>query len=130
MKNITKIYFTLVSLVSVVGLAIALGVTLYSFASSRIISDDEFIASRATYEYQACEQPDYSKVIDSTKDKPLVRTAEQIATCKTDKKAELLTQRHFETKQSLIGGISWACVALILFLFHYPMMIKKSHEDA
>jgi hypothetical protein len=130
MKNITKIYFTLVSLVSIVGLAVALGITLYNLASSRIITDEEFVLSRAVYQFQTCELPDAAKMTGKPGEVAIQRTPTEIQSCKARIRSEILTQRHFETKKSMIGGVSWAIVSLILFLFHYPMMIKKSHEDA
>lgn len=131
MKNrfaLLKFYLTIVSLVGVIGLAVGYGVGIYSVIQNAVITDEEFLANRnGYYGYEQCEQPKYTGVTGETPVKP---TEEQIKECEDKTVSSALAQRDYNTKQSIIGGLVRGTLALILFLIHYPMLIKKSKEEA
>lgn len=132
MKNrfsLFKFYLTMVSLVGVIGLAIGYGVALYNGIQSALISNEEYMAGQGRmYSLDQCKQPNYSTVVKPN-ETPVPPTAEEIAACEEKTTANLLAQRKYDTKQTVIGGITWGTLALILFLVHYPMFVKKSREE-
>lgn len=131
MKNrftLLKFYLTVVSLVGVIGLAIGYGVAIYSGIQAAVISNEEYIAGRGRYTLDVCKQPNYSTVVKPN-EQPLPPTEEQIAKCESETTAALVTERNYNTKQDVIGGLVRGSLALILFLIHYPMLIKKSREE-
>lgn len=133
MKNrfsLLKFYLTMVSLVGVIGLAVGYGVALYNGIQSALISNEEYMAGQGRmYSLDQCKQPQYSAVAKAD-ETPVAPTAEEITACEEKTTANLLAQRSYDTKQTVIGGITWGTLALILFLIHYPMLVKKSKEEA
>lgn len=127
MKNLTKLYFILVSLVGVIWLAIGYGVAGYSFFMSKYITNDEYMVKNY-YEIDTCNQPDYSKT--SWPDaKPVEKTDVEKQKCKDEATTRVLLRRSIDTKESVIGWLIRWSIALVLFLFHYPVMIKKWQEE-
>ena len=130
MKNrftLLKFYLTVVSLVGVIGLAVGYGVGIYNGVQAAVISDEEYIAGQGRYTLDVCKQPNYSTV--KPNEQPVPPTDEQIAKCETETRESLIVQRNYTMKQNVIGGLVWGTLALILFLVHYPMLIKKSREE-
>ena len=121
--SLLRLYFTVISLASFIGLLIAYGIALQSYISKLIITDQEYIqGSYQNYTITSCEEPKY--VGNTTK----ARTDKEIATCKEDAKKTVIDQRNYTTKQSIIGGLLRGTLALIVFLFHFPRFIKKDQE--
>lgn len=125
--TLLKFYLTVVSLVGVIGLAVGYGVAIYNGIESIVISNDEYlIGSNRSYVLDQCTQPKYAPVADA---KPETPTDEEVATCKEEAKQDIILQRQYVMKHNIIGGLVWGTLALILFLIHYPMLIKKSKEE-
>lgn len=136
--SFVKFYFTIVAVISVIGTVIAYAIASYQLLRTVLITDEEWIVQRGRYEIDACKQPTYvpSPVdsagmvkpagVDTTVAKP--KTAEEIAQCETDTRARLIAQRAYETKDQAIGGIVWGSFFLVLFLTHYPRMIKLEKD--
>lgn len=80
------------------------------------------------YTLDQCKQPNYSVAVKPN-ETPVPPTAEEIAACEEKTRTSLIAERNYDTKQTVIGGITWGTLALILFLIHYPMLIKKSKEE-
>lgn len=132
MKNrftLLKFYLTIVSLVGVIGLAIGYGVAIYAGIQAAIISNDEYMAGQGRmYTLDQCRQPNYAKPV-AANEQPVPPTDEEIATCEQKTTKNMLAERQYNTKQNVIGGLTWGSLALVLFLIHYPMLIKKSREE-
>jgi hypothetical protein len=103
MKNLTKLYFTLVSLVSIIGLAIGYGISGYNYFMSHYITDDEYIAKQY-YQFDQCDQPNYAKATTADQN-PVMRTDAEKATCKQDARKQVLLTRSVNTKENVIGGL-------------------------
>jgi hypothetical protein len=88
---------------------------------SKYITDDEYI-SKDAYVMDYCRQPDYAATPDA---KPTPKPAEDIAECESKKRAEILLRRSVTTKENVIGGLIWGSIAFVLFLTHFPVMIKN-----
>ena len=131
MKNrftLLKFYTTIVSLVGVIGLAVGYGVAIYSGIQNAVITDEEFLANRnAYYGYDQCSQPKYPTGVAG--ETPVKPTEEEIKECNDKITASAVAQRDYNTKQNIIGGLVRGTLALILFVIHYPMLIKKSRDE-
>lgn len=93
---------------------------------SKYITNDEYLVQNY-YELDACNQPDYSKVVGDQK--PTPRTPEETEKCKTDATNRVLARRSLDTKQNMIGGVIRGTIALILFMTHFPVMMRKGREE-
>jgi hypothetical protein len=100
MKNLTKLYFILVSLVSVIGLAISCAVSGYNYLMLHYITDDEYIAKQY-YQLEQCNQPNYNAAV-TVDQKPVMRTDAEKATCKEDARKQLLLTRDVDAKETII----------------------------
>lgn len=127
MKNLTKLYFILVSLVSVIWLAIWYGIAGYNYFMSKYITNDEYLMKNY-YEIEACNQPDYSKTTWPD-NKPTERTTEEKETCKTEATTRILARRSLDTKESVIGWLIRWSIALILFITHFPIMLRRGQDE-
>lgn len=126
--NIKKIYFGLVSLISIISLAISLGIVISNLLKIWLISDDEYISTHS-YQLETCKYniqkkycsnsywKDYNKCILEL-DKNL-NYKKDLENCKENKKKEILLQRYYNLKIDLISASSSFVVFLILFIFHY-----------
>lgn len=129
MKNrftLLKFYMTVVSLVAVIGLAIGYGVAIYSGIQSAVISDAEYMTGRGVrYQLDVCTQPKYVGG-ESQATEP---TEEEIQSCEDEARTNMIAERSYTTKQNVIGGLVWGTIALILFLVHYPMLLKTKNDE-
>ncbi|MBP6086197.1 hypothetical protein KA478_03255 [Patescibacteria group bacterium] len=94
---------------------------------SKYITPEEYIV-RNNYEITNCDQPDYTRPV-GVDQKPTMRTDAEKETCKTDAKANLLLRRSIDTKESVIGGLIRGSIALILFITHFPVMLRRGQEE-
>ncbi len=128
MKNkfgLLKFYLTVVSLVSVIGLVIGYGIGIYALAQKAIITDQEYLANQNRYYgYDTCAD---AKVVGDTTT-PVKPTEEEAKECQEKRDESAIIQRDFEMKENIIGGVVRGTLALILFLIHYPMLLKKSKQ--
>lgn len=133
--SFVKFYFTIVSVVSVIGTVIAYAIASYQLLKLAIISNDEWITQRGWYEIEACTQPstypagDYygvSKPImePGTNTEVVTKTPADIATCEQETRARLISQRNYETKEQSIGWLVRGTFFLFLFVTHYPRMMR------
>gem|GEM_PF-2876085 len=134
MKNnrftLLKFYTTIVSLVGVIGLTVGYGVAIFNGIQHAVISDEEYMNGRGMrYQFDTCSQPKYAAVAPAEGEQPAAPTAEEIAACEDKTRTSMLAERNYNTKQTVIGGITWGTLALIMFAIHYPMLIKKSREE-
>ncbi|MEI7563687.1 MAG: hypothetical protein WCJ39_08925 [bacterium] len=58
----------------------------------------------------------------------VTKTAKEIATCKDDAKKQVILQRNYSNKNSMIGGLLRGTLALIAFITHFPFLIRKEKE--
>lgn len=125
--TLLKLYLTVVSLVGVIGMAIGYGVAIYAGIQSAVISDQEYMkGSGMRYQLDTCSQPKYT---GTQPENTVAPTAEEITTCEDKAKEDMIFQRNYDTKQNVIGGLVWGSIALILFIIHYPMLLKMREED-
>jgi len=118
-----KLYFGLVSLISIVSMAISLGVILTSLGKMWLISDKEYLATH-DYEFTNCEYQvkkqlcgnDYLAKCNYDKNK----YEKLVKECKEQAKEKVLLKRYYYLKISLIGSTATFIIFLLLFLFHYP----------
>lgn len=125
--TLLKFYLTVVSLVGVIGMAVGYGVAIYNGIQSAAISDDEYMTGRGVrYQIDVCSQPKYVGADSSQATQP---TEEEIQKCQDDARTNMIAERNYNTKTTVIGGIVWGTIALILFGIHYPMLLKTREED-
>ena len=122
--NFQKLYLTIISIVSVIGMAIAFGTVLYNVWLHLLISDDEYIAARGIREVKTCEQPRYSDPSWSA----LPRTEQEILDCKQQAQQQSILERNFELKEMIIAWTSRWLIFLILFITHYPRLQQSKNN--
>lgn len=133
--NIKKLYYGLVSLISIIAIAISLWIIISDFWKIILISDEEYLATHS-YEINNCNyevQRKYCNYSDFNLQKKCLQDLKNdknyqkdLINCKQSKKKEILFKRYYYLKLNLIWTLSTLVVFLILFLFHYPKFKKKS----
>ncbi len=61
--SLLKLYFSVISIVGVLGTAIAFGIVGYSRINQLFISDAEYIAWNSSREIQQCEDPSFFPIV-------------------------------------------------------------------
>jgi hypothetical protein len=122
--SFVKFYFTIVAIVSVIGMAIAFGIAIYQQGMQFFISDEEYVSSRGHREIEQCSQPERKSVPDRPEGVEVTKSTAEIARCKEEKTTKVMRERSFSTKEATIGGITRGFIFLILFLTHYPRMLS------
>lgn len=133
-----KFYFTIISIVGIIGMTVAFGIAGYSILKSIIITDQEYIQWRNSREIKECERtwwaiddlrayPLQEKTIDGVAPLPQPNSPSQedITRCKNEATERLSKQRSFETKETVIWGLVRWIIFLILFTTHYSHMIRS-----
>lgn len=130
--SFSKFYFTVVSIVSVIGMAVAFGIAIYQQGMSLLITDAEYIVGHNEREMRSCEEPTRKQIGDGpdSTSKEITKSPEEINTCKAETSARLITQRSYTTKESTIWGVTRGIIFLVLFLTHYPRMMKLDGETS
>ncbi len=142
--SFVKFYFTIVSVVSVIGMVIAYAIASYQILKHLLISDAERVNQRWYYDIQQCAQPTYYPVgtnlaVDAYgASKPIpapwaettavAKTPEEITKCENETKLRLIATRAYETKDQSIGWIVRGTFFLFLFLTHYPRMMRLERQ--
>jgi len=133
--NIKKLYYWLVSLISVIAMAISLWIIVSNLLKFWLISDQEYLVVHS-YELSTCKydlQRKYCSNLDYKNYNACVKNLENneeykkdLKTCEENKKQEILLKRNYNLKISLIWSISTFIIFLILFLYHYPKFKKEN----
>ncbi|MDD5770137.1 MAG: hypothetical protein PHE25_04150 [Candidatus Gracilibacteria bacterium] len=127
------IYLAIVSFVSIIAVAITLGVVLTSVGKYYIISDEEYLQYRESYKLDNCKNPTYpasTKVGTTTViSNPVSPTEEEITKCEQKVRSEIHLSRAYDLKEMFITSFAWFIVFLILFCFHYPKFLKIKKEE-
>lgn len=130
--NIKKIYFWLVSLISIIALSVSLWIILTSFWKKIFISDNEYIQVN-NWQLNDCKYNLESKYCwwNDLKNKKCALDIKNnkdyktdLESCKKSKKEEIILKRHYGLKITLISSWSTFIVFLLLFIFHY-LRFKK-----
>ena len=125
MKNWSpvKIYFTFVSIVSIIRAIIAGGATVYTLFDKVLISDEEYlVGGNRSYEITQCEQPAYKN------DQTVEKTPDEIAACKADATQRVLVARSYEFKSDLIMGAVRLIICVSVYGFHYRKLKSYAQE--
>lgn len=99
-----------------------------------MVTDTEYMAGNGSYyEVQNCEQQptpyyDAKGAVAVDQAQPKQKTPEEIAKCKADAETRIINQRHYQTKDSLIGGLVRGFLFLLLFATHFPYLLKTRNE--
>lgn len=134
--NLLKLYFSIISIVGILGTVVAFGTAGYSWLNQFFITDTEYIAGNDSRKIQQCEEPVYSPSpkeampVNPTGE-PNIRqkTPKEIETCKTKAEQRVILERRLDTKQAIIWGLVRGIIFLLLFLSHYPRMVKQHEEE-
>ena len=117
-----KLYFWLVSLISIVAMWISAWVALSSIGKMIFISSDEYLATNS-YKLNTCDYEVKNQLCGGRFDVNCKYSTSEyeklLNQCKQKKKEEILLQRQYNLKLNLIGSISTFVVFLVIFVFHY-----------
>ena len=103
---------------------IGFGTLIYSLVNGAIITDAEYIAwSNYNYPVKECENPYVKPDWWQT-----TKTSVDIQKCKDDAKATILQTRGYNKKIDVINWIVRWSLFLILFITHFPFMLRKEKE--
>jgi len=122
--TIFRVYLLIASVVGLIGGLVSIGIALTSAAQRLIITDHEYVYGQNYYELQQCKEWYYYGKTDP-KDANRKPTAEQKATCESEKAANLTLQRQVDFKQTVLGGGIRALIFIALFATHYPRFKKQ-----
>lgn len=127
--NIKKLYYGLISLISVITIAITLWIVISSIAKLIFISNNEYLINHK-YQLEDCKYRLQRQYCPIWQNKIAINCINQLINnkfyqkdlekCKKNKKIEILTRRYYNLKLNLIWAWSTFIIFLILFLFHYP----------
>ena len=118
-------YLAIISLISVVAIAITLWIVLTAIGKYFLISDDEYIQYSRSYEITQCEEP---KFTSGTQDTRIERTPAEIEDCKVKARDSAIKARSYNLKDMFITSWSWLIVFVIVFMFHFPKFLKSRNE--
>ncbi|MCT4616728.1 MAG: hypothetical protein N4A38_00790 [Candidatus Gracilibacteria bacterium] len=131
-SKLFNVYLGVVSIFSILAIAINLGVILTMIGRFFIISDSEYIASRYSYRLDNCENDNVAitKTIEvGERNINTPKTKEEIEACKEEVRKDLITERRFRLKEDMITAGAWFIVFIFLFGFHYPKFKRYKEED-
>ena len=111
------------SLTGIIGLLIAYGIAIQTVISQKLITDEEYIqGSYQNYNITSCEEP------KSVGTATINKTDKEIATCKEEAKKQVILERNYSNKNSIIGGLIRGTLSLLAFATHFPFLIRKEKE--
>ena len=113
--SIWRLYLALASFAGLIGMIIGLGTLAYEGVRLNVISDDEYLVGYNRY-YNECS--DYELKAGKTKE-----------SCLSERNENAIKSRHYEAKDTMIGGGVWGSVFLIVFLLHFPFFLKSRKEN-
>lgn len=116
-------------MVGIIGTVVGYGMGLYQWLMLAIISDEEYLlGSYGNYEIQQCDDPYYKAVPTPEGETPPAKTPAEVADCKQEATARVLSMRAYDAKQDIIGGLVWGTLFLVVFVTHYPHMIRREKD--
>ncbi len=118
--NVKKLYYGLVSLISVIAIATSSWILLSSVLKMYLISDKEYIEANH-WIIDSCK---YVGKSNSLWGQVSVWNYSSKQECIKDKTKQILLERKYNFKMSIISSLSVLIVFLILFVFHYPRFKK------
>jgi len=127
-SKLFNVYLGVVSIFSILSIAINLGVVLTMLGRFFIISDAEYIANNYNYRFDSCETTVVTKMVWNN-DVRRERTKEEIKECKAEVREELTIKRSFDLKKDMITAGAWFIVFVFLFGFHYPKFKAYKEEE-
>lgn len=123
--TLLKLYRTLVSLAGIIGITIGFGIFLYTLVNQFVITNDEYLVSmNVSWRFDQCKQSTYN-----SDNKEIKKTEQEIKDCEIKERNSALIQRSIESKEALIWSLIRGTVFLILFLTHYPALVKNSDKS-
>lgn len=119
-----NLYLAIVSFISIIAIALNLGIVLTSLWKYVLITDDEYLQFKEKWQIDNCNfywtiEPNINP--ESKNQKP---TQEEINACLNKLKKNINLTRNFELKDMFITSWAWFLIFLILFIFHYPKFFK------
>ncbi len=116
--SLLTIYLGLISLVSFIGLCIALIVFANTLISKKLITDDEYM-SKNSREITRCDEPIYLN--EKTKE----RTTAEKEECILKAKETIILQRSVNSKETMILSLIRTIILLIVFSTHFIYFRKN-----
>jgi len=103
---------------------IGYGTLIYTLVNSAIITNEEYlVAWNYSYQLKECENPTIKPDWKSYD-----RTIEEKQKCKDEAKVSILQSRNYEKKTSMVNWIVRWTLFLVLFITHFPVMMRKEPE--
>ncbi len=124
-------YLAVISFVSIIAVAITLGVVFTSIWKYFIISDEEYLQNQQSWKLENCSNPTYAvKEVENNWDenKNSKLTQEEISQCEEKVRTEVSFSRKYNLKDTFISSFSWLLVFIVLFWFHYPKFLKSREQ--
>jgi uncharacterized membrane protein (DUF106 family) len=116
--NLLTIYLGLISLVSFIGLCIAVIVFANTIISKKLITDEEYMAKNSR-EITRCDEPIYLN--EKTKE----RTTVEKEKCVSKAKKTMILQRNVNSKETMILSLIRSIILLIVFPIHFIYFRKN-----
>jgi len=116
--SLLTIYLGLISLVSFIGLCIAMIVFANTIISKKLITDEEYTAKNYR-EITRCDEPIY--LGEWSKERTTVEKEE----CISKAKETMLLQRSVNTKETMILSLIRSIILLIVFPIHFIYFRKN-----
>lgn len=127
-RNPLKIYFLLVTLVGLIGTLVSFGMLTYTIGKQIIITNDEYIVGDRYYEMDYCNNNMVAKPTETNANNMVAPTEAEKATCKAEKKIQLIQSRKVTFKTEVLSGAIWGALFLILLLTHYPKFMRLTKK--
>jgi len=119
--SLKRLYFTLISIVWIIWMMIGYGTLIYTLVNGAIITNEEYIAGwNYSYPIKECENPYVKPEWQSVS-----KTSVEIQKCKDEATKTVLQTRAYNKKIDVINWIVRWTLFLILFITHFPFMMKK-----
>lgn len=127
-RNPLKIYFLLITLVGLIGTLVSFGMLTYTIGKQIIITNDEYIVGDRYYEMDYCENNLKARPTTSNPNNMVAPTEAEKATCKAEKKIQLIQSRKVTFKTDVLSGAIWGILFLALLLTHYPKFMRLTKK--
>jgi|GEM_PF-1639020 len=116
--GLLTIYFGLISLISFIGLCIAIIILANTIISKNLITDEEYMAKNSR-EITRCDEPIYLN--EKTKERTTTKKEE----CISKAKETMILQRSVNNKETIILSLIWTIILLIVFPTHFIYFRKN-----
>lgn len=121
--TIFRVYLLIASLVGLIGGLVSLGIALTEVAQKIVITNEEYVRGRMSYEFQQCKEWYY---YGKSADAKFTPTEDQIKKCETKKTEDSVFTRRVNFKETVLGAGIRAIVFAVLFFTHYPRFRKQN----